>query len=141
MRYYTTRGKFRGVHPDLARIGIKEIKVICNEEKIEFIFEGKLLKTFLTNIKKLNKISSKNLFLHVDVQRGNQQTETPNDESSGKKCLKPKDSYKFFSKYSDLLWIHDPEGWTQLHRAAFIGNFPRCEDLINQETVLSTLSA
>ena len=52
MRYYTTRGKFRGVHPDLARIGIKEIKINCNEEKIEFIFEGKLLKTFLTNIKK-----------------------------------------------------------------------------------------
>ena len=52
MRYYTTRGKFRGVHPDLARIGVKEIKINCNEEKIEFIFEGKLLKTFLTNIKK-----------------------------------------------------------------------------------------
>ena len=88
MRYYTTRGKFRGVHPDLARIGVKEIKINCNEEKIEFIFEGKLLKTFLTNIKKLNKIFlKKNFFLHVDVQRGNQQTETPNDESSGKKCL------------------------------------------------------
>ena len=56
MRYYTTRGKFRGVHPDLARIGVKEIKINCNEEKIEFIFEGKLLKNFLTNIKKLNII-------------------------------------------------------------------------------------
>ena len=87
MRYYTTRGKFHGVHPDLVRIGIKEIKINCNEEKIEFIFEGKLLKKFLTNIKKLNKIFLKNFFPHVDVQRGNQQTVTPNDESSGKKCL------------------------------------------------------
>ena len=38
MRYYTTRGKFHGVHPGLAKIGVKEIKVDCNYEKIGFVF-------------------------------------------------------------------------------------------------------
>ena len=38
MRYYTTRGKFNGVHPDLAKIGVKEIKIDYNHEKIGFIF-------------------------------------------------------------------------------------------------------
>ena len=38
MRYYTTRGKFHGVHPDLKRIGVKELRINCNEEKIGFIF-------------------------------------------------------------------------------------------------------
>ena len=38
MRYYTTRGKFNGVHPDLAKIGVKEIKIDYIKEKIGFIF-------------------------------------------------------------------------------------------------------
>ena len=38
MRYYTTRGKFHGVHPDLAKIGVKEIKIDYDQEKIGFIF-------------------------------------------------------------------------------------------------------
>ena len=38
LRYYTTRGKFHGVHPGLAKIGVKEIKVDCNYEKIGFVF-------------------------------------------------------------------------------------------------------
>ena len=37
MRYYTIRGKFHGVHPDLAKIGIR--KIDYNQEKIGFIFQ------------------------------------------------------------------------------------------------------
>ena len=37
-RYYTIRGKFNGVHPELAKIGVKEIKIDYNHEKIGFIF-------------------------------------------------------------------------------------------------------
>ena len=42
-RYYSIRGKIRGVHPDLKKIGVKEIKIDCENEEIGFIFnEGKI---------------------------------------------------------------------------------------------------
>ena len=42
-RYYSVRGKIRGVHPDLKKIGVKEIKIDCENEEIGFIFnEGKI---------------------------------------------------------------------------------------------------
>ena len=42
-RYYSVRGKIRGVHPDLKKIGVKEIKIDFENEEIGFIFnEGKI---------------------------------------------------------------------------------------------------
>ena len=46
MRYYSIRGKFHGVHPDLEKIGVKKIEINYAEEKIGFIFsEGNTLFT------------------------------------------------------------------------------------------------
>ena len=42
-RYYSIRGKIRGVHPALKKIGVTEIKIDCENEEIGFIFnEGKI---------------------------------------------------------------------------------------------------
>ena len=43
MRYYSIRGKFHGVHPDLEKIGVKKIEINYADEKIGFIFsEGNI---------------------------------------------------------------------------------------------------
>ena len=38
LRYYTLRGKLDGVHDDLAKIGVKAIKIYYEEEEFEFVF-------------------------------------------------------------------------------------------------------
>ena len=37
-RYYTIRGKFSKMHPDLAKIGVKKIIIDFKKERIGFIF-------------------------------------------------------------------------------------------------------
>ena len=39
LRYFTLRGKFDGVHDDLADIGVKAIKIHYEEQELEFVFE------------------------------------------------------------------------------------------------------
>ena len=40
LQYWTIAGKFTGVHPELAKIGVEEVKV--TEEGLEFIGDIKL---------------------------------------------------------------------------------------------------
>ena len=43
LRYFTLRGKLDGVNDDLAKIGVKAIKIYYEEEELEFVFdEGNL---------------------------------------------------------------------------------------------------
>ena len=39
LRYFTLRGKLDGVHDDLAKIGVKAIKIYYEEEELEFVFD------------------------------------------------------------------------------------------------------
>ena len=39
LRYFTLRGKLDGVHDDLAKIGVKAIKIYHEEEELEFVFD------------------------------------------------------------------------------------------------------
>ena len=56
-RYYSIRGKIRGVHPALKKIGVTEIKIDCENEEIGFIFnEGKILFILLYPTKHLDHI-------------------------------------------------------------------------------------
>ena len=56
-RYYSIRGKIRGVHPALKKIGVTEIKIDCENEEIGFIFnEGKILFILLYPTKLLDHI-------------------------------------------------------------------------------------